>query len=97
MWTPTTISILVRVVLGPRFSLFILVPAIGLASTMVAVTGMARGDDVWSLVAPMVVVTTFLQLGYFGGSVLAPAIDHDRASMPRSARPPHPIRRSDLS
>jgi hypothetical protein len=88
MWTLTTISNLVGVVLGLRFNLFVLVPTIGLALTMVAVIGMARGDGGWSLVATMVVVTTFLQLGYIGGSVLAPAIDHDRASIPTSAGRP---------
>jgi hypothetical protein len=90
MWTLTTISILVGVVLGLRFNLFILVPTIGLALTMVVVTGMARGDGAWSLVATMIVVTTFLQLGYIGGSGLAPAIDHDRASIPTLAARPDP-------
>jgi hypothetical protein len=90
MWTLTTISILVGAVLGLRFNLFILVPTIGLALTMVAVTDMARGDGAWSVVATMVVVITFLQLGYIGRSVLAPAIDHDRASMPTLAGRPDP-------
>jgi hypothetical protein len=44
MRTLTTISILVGVVLGLRFNLLILAPTIGLALTMVAVTGVARGD-----------------------------------------------------
>jgi len=95
----TTISILVGIVLGLRFKVFILVPTIGLALALVAVTSMAHGDDVWSLVATMVVVTSFLQLGYIGGSVLAPAIVHGRASAGRSDPPneqPRPIRQSDL-
>ena len=54
MWTLTTISILVGGGLGLRFNLFILVPTIGLALTMVVVTGMARGDGAWSLMVTMV-------------------------------------------
>lgn len=91
MWTVTTISLLVGGVLGLRFNLFILVPTLGVALIMVAVTGMARGDGVWSLMATMVEVTIFLQLGYFGGTVLPPAIDYDsRASMPTLAGRPDP-------
>jgi hypothetical protein len=91
MWTLTTLSLVVGGALGLRFNMFILVPTIGLALIMVAVTGMARGDGVWSLMATLVVVTIFLQLGYFGGTVLAPAIDDDsRASMPTLAGRPDP-------
>ena len=62
------ISFLIGVVLGLRFKVFILVPAIGLALAMVAVNG--AGDGTWPLVGTMVVVATSLQLGYVCGSIL---------------------------
>jgi hypothetical protein len=62
-----TISIFVGIALGLRFKVFILVPTVGLALAVVAANGMANEDGVWSLVATMVVVTTFLQLGYSAG------------------------------
>jgi hypothetical protein len=86
----TTISIFAGIVLGLRFTAFILVPAVGLALALLAANGMAHEDGVWSLVATMVVVATFLQLGYIGGSVLrfimgtVRATDHGRASMTSS-------------
>jgi hypothetical protein len=85
----TMISFLIGVVLGLRFKVFILVPAIGLALAMVAVNG--AGDGTWQLVVAMVLVATFLQLGYVGGSILrfcacaTRAADHGRASMPTTS------------
>ena len=82
----TMISFLVGVVLGLRFKVFILVPAIGSALAMVAVNG--AGDGTWKLVGTMIVVATSLQLGYVGGSILQfsvcakRAADHGGASMP---------------
>jgi hypothetical protein len=75
------ISFLVGVVLGLRFKVFILVPAIGLALAIVAVNG---------VVGSMVVVAAFIQLGYLSGIILRAvtcgtrAADHGGASMPPS-------------
>jgi hypothetical protein len=94
--TLTIISILVGTALGLRFEVFILVPTIGLTLTVVAVAGIASGDGVWWLVATMVLVATFLQLGYIGGDVLrsvigaAPATDHRGPSMPSAKAMPQP-------
>jgi hypothetical protein len=89
----TVISFFIGLVLGLRFKVFILVPAIGLALAMVAVNGIVE-DGVWWLVGTMVVVATSLQLGYVGGSILrlvictTGAADHGRASMPTSTEVP---------
>ena len=86
----TMISFLVGVVLGLRFKVFILVPAIGLALALVAVNGIVIEEGIWRLAGAMVVVATFLQLGYVGGSILqfvfcaTRAADHGRASLPTS-------------
>jgi hypothetical protein len=74
------ISFLIGVALGLRFKVLILVPAIGLALAMVAVHGIVVEDGVWRLVGTMVVVATFIQLGYLGGSVLHSVIGASRAA-----------------
>ena len=85
----TMISLLIGIVLGLRFKVFVLVPAIGLALAMVAVTG--AGDGTLQLVSTMVVVATSLQLGYLGGGILqssvcaARAADHGGSSMPATS------------
>src|SRR6266704_147367 len=66
----TTICFLVGAMLGFQFKVFILVPAVGLASAMVAFNGVAVEEGVWRLVGTMVAGATSLQLGYFGGSAL---------------------------
>ena len=65
----TMLSFLVGVVVGLRFKVFILIPTIGLALAIVAVSGVGVGDGAWQLIGTMVVVATFIQLGYLGGSV----------------------------
>jgi hypothetical protein len=84
------ISVLIGVVLGLRFKVFILVPAIGLALAIAAaVNGIVVGEGAWQLVGTMVVVATSLQLGYVGGSIVqfvtaTRASDHGKASVPTS-------------
>lgn len=80
------ICLLIGVVLGLRFKVLILVPTIGLALSMIALNGTA--DGIWRLVGTMILVATFLQLGYVGGSFLRLATfakrdaeDHGRGSL----------------
>jgi hypothetical protein len=81
----TMISFLIGVVLGLRFKVLILIPIIGLALGMVAVHGIAVEDGVWWLVGKMVVVATFLQLGYVGGSILQFGVCATRAGNGRAS------------
>jgi hypothetical protein len=89
----TMISLLIGVVLGLRFKVFILVPAIGLTLAMVAANGNVA-DGVWRLVGTMVVAAIFLQLGYVGGSILRfgisarRAADRGRTSIPTPTKAP---------
>jgi hypothetical protein len=92
MFILAMISFLVGAVLGLRFKVFILVPAIGLALAVAAVTGIGVGDGVWRLVGTMVVAATLLQLGYVGGSILRLVI----CAMYELARMETPRSRSDL-
>jgi hypothetical protein len=88
------VSFLIGVSLGLRFTVLILVPAIGLALALVAANGIVAEEGIWRLVSSMVVVATFVQLGYLGGNVLrsvifgARAADHGSTSMPTSTEVP---------
>jgi hypothetical protein len=81
------IGILGGTVLGLRFKALILVPTIGLALAMVAISGLAMGESLWRLIVTMALIATFLQLGYMAGTVLRFAFsavharDHGGASM----------------
>jgi hypothetical protein len=65
------VSILVGALLGLRFRVFILVPAITFALALVIGVGVAREAGIWWIALEMVVVATALQLGYLGGSAFA--------------------------
>ena len=70
MLTLTVVAMLSGAVLGLRYKVLILAPAITFA--LVFVVGFAREAGIWWIALDMVVVTTALQLGYLGGSALAP-------------------------
>ena len=69
MLTHTVVAMLSGAVLGLRYKVLILAPAITFA--LVFVVGFAREAGIWWIALDMVVVTTALQLGYLGGSALA--------------------------
>ena len=83
--------------LGLRFTMLILVPAIGLALALVAANGIVVEEGIWRLVGSMVVVATFIQLGYLGGNVLrlvifgTRATDHGSASGAKGSSEWHSI------
>jgi hypothetical protein len=85
------IGILLGAVLGLRFKVLVLVPVICAALPVVVVAGIARGDGLWQLVLAMIVIATFLQLGYVLGIVVrfvmvaARAPNRGRVSIPTSA------------
>jgi hypothetical protein len=58
------ISFLAGAVLGQRFKVFILLPAISLAVICTITAGIAGAQDVWSIAMAAVCVTTALQIGY---------------------------------
>jgi hypothetical protein len=74
----------IGLMLGLRFKVFILVPAIGLTFAVVVVNANAE-DGVWRLVGTMVLAAIFLQLGYVGASALQFVIDASRAAVRRGA------------
>lgn len=62
------LSLLAGGVLGMRFKVVALAPAIGLALIAVAGVGTARGTDIGSIVLAMILAATCLQMGYLGSS-----------------------------
>jgi hypothetical protein len=81
-------GVLVGAVLGLRFKVFVLVPAICGALAIVVVDGIARGDGLLRLVLTMITIAMALQLGYILGTVVrfVDTTSRGRNSMPTSAR-----------
>ncbi len=69
----------IGLVLGLRFKVLILVPALVLTLALVGVNGNLE-DGVWRVVGTMVAAVIFLQLGYVGGSALRFVIGRSRAA-----------------
>jgi hypothetical protein len=66
----TIMGTLVGILLGLRFRVFSIVPAILVAAVVVVVNGAARGDRLNWLALAVVVVGASLQVGYLAGSSL---------------------------
>ncbi len=77
------ISLLFGMVLGQRFKVAILLPAIGFALMVVICTGVARGEAVWPIVLLAAAATTTLQLGYLAGIGIRYVLVAARASRSR--------------
>jgi len=73
MLTLTIVTILVGAVLGLRYKVFTLLPAVMFVLVFVIGAGVARGAGIWRIALDMMVATTALQLGYAGGSAFAAA------------------------
>jgi hypothetical protein len=63
------ICFLVGAVLGLRFRVLILVPAIGLSVAVATANGIVLGESLWRLALVTVVVAMAIQLGYVLGTV----------------------------
>jgi hypothetical protein len=61
--------------LGLRFNVLILIPTIALAMVSVAVVEVVRGDQAWSVVLMIVLVTAVIQISYLIGSITRAAIE----------------------
>jgi hypothetical protein len=80
MMTSLIISLLAGMVLGQRFKVLILLPAIGFAVIVAIGAGIAQGDHFWSIVLLAVAVTVALQIGYLLGTGIRSFIVAGRAS-----------------
>ena len=63
-------SLLIGVLLGLRFKVYILIPAIFSVLALVILIDLARGNDFWWLAISVGLVTVGLQVGYLIGAVV---------------------------
>jgi hypothetical protein len=68
------IGVVVGIVLGLRYKILILVPAVPFAMIFAIIVGVARADSFWSIALTTVAVVTAVQLGYLAGIVIHAAI-----------------------
>jgi hypothetical protein len=63
-------AMLIGTVLGLRFTVIILFPAIIIGSAATFAIGMARSDSLLSILLAIVMAITMLQMGYLGGTFI---------------------------
>jgi hypothetical protein len=71
---PVIISLVAGIVLGLRYKVFVLVPAIAVAAIFAVIIGVVSADGFWSIVLAMAVLGTAVQLGYVMGVFVRAAI-----------------------
>jgi hypothetical protein len=69
-----TATTLIGTLLGLRFKVLILVPAIALCSPVTLAIGLAHNDSVWFILFDTVLAATTLQVGYLTGAIIRFAI-----------------------
>ena len=67
MMTFSMVSLLVGAVLGQRFQVIVLVPAVAIALVLAIGTGVTHGDTGWSIVLMGAAAATSVQIGYLIG------------------------------
>jgi uncharacterized membrane protein len=65
-----TLSLLAGMVLGQRFKVLILIPAIAVALFGAICAGILLGQNPWSIALMSIGVTTGLQIGYLMGTAI---------------------------
>ncbi len=61
------ISVLAGIILGLRYKVFVIVPAVALAMVFGMMAGIVRADPFWSIVLVMVGLGAAVQFGYLAG------------------------------
>ena len=88
MFVPILLVFLTGAVLGLRFKVLALVPAMGLAIIAITATGMARGYGVPTILIAGVLGLICVQIGYIGGLLTRYAITLTRVESKRKASIP---------
>ena len=68
------VSVLAGIMLGLRYKVLILVPAVFVATIFAMTVAIARGDHFWSITLAMAIPGTAVQLGYLAGLVIRAAM-----------------------
>ena len=76
-----TVGAFAGVVLGLRFNVFVLVPAITVAITAIALSDFATYQNIKVMVVTTLATGVLLQFGYLGGRILKVASDHFAEAM----------------
>lgn len=63
-------AMLIGAVLGLRFKVLVLFPAIFIGSAAALGIGMAHNNGLWSVLLSMILAISALQMGYLGGAVI---------------------------
>jgi hypothetical protein len=79
-------SSLIGAVLGTRFRVQVLFPAIALGFLVVAVMAALKGWSVWSAITAELVCAVALQAGYLGGLAVLACMTAARVPLRRSQR-----------
>jgi len=83
----TVISVVAGAVLGLRYKVLVLVPAVMFAMIFAIVVGVARADGLWSIVLMMAALSIAVQFGYVAGIVLRAVGEWIFTSLNRSRGP----------
>jgi hypothetical protein len=83
MMTLTIVSILFGLVLGTRFKVLVLFPAIFISAVLIVGAGIEHGNGGWAILLDFVLSATGLQLGFLGGTATRAFIAAARAPRPR--------------
>ena len=75
------LSALIGALLAVRWSVFLLVPIIGVALPLVALIGIAQGESAGSLAVDMLITVTGLEAGYAAGLVMSVLADATRIAV----------------
>lgn len=71
--------------LGLRFKALVLLPAIGVALLVTVVTGLARADGAWTILATGAAAATVMQIGYLAAALTRFTITGTRGARLRRA------------
>jgi hydrogenase/urease accessory protein HupE len=63
-------ALFIGAMVGLRFNVFVLVPAVVIGSVAILGIGMAHSNNLWLSLLAMVVAITALQIGYLVGAVI---------------------------
>ena len=66
----TAAALLIGIILGLRFKVLILAPAIAFGSAATLGAGIGHENSNWTILLALVLVITALQIGYFGGALI---------------------------
>ncbi len=72
---PVIMGVVVGAVLGLRYNVLVLVPAVLFAMLFAVIVGFARADGFWSIVLMTAALAVAVQLGYLAGVAIYAAVE----------------------